>query len=172
MSPSESRAIERLALQQYEFGFVTPVEQDTIPPGLDEDVVRLISAKKQEPGWLLEWRLAALRHWQGMKEPRWANLTYPAIDYQAISYYSAPRQTPRSLDEVDPEIRRTYDRLGIPLEEQAALSGVAVDAVFDSVSVPWESSSVPSQRPFASTLVWYASIWDLWYRLPTTTLPR
>ncbi len=135
MPKSDSHTIQDLALQQYQFGFVTEVEQETIRPGLDEEVIRLISAKQGEPVWLLEWRLNAYRHWLRMAEPRWGNVSYPDIDYQAISYYSAPRRRPRSIDEVDPEIRRTYDRLGIPLQEQAALSGVAVDAVFDSISV-------------------------------------
>jgi Fe-S cluster assembly protein SufB len=122
----------------YEFGFVTDIEMDTVPPGLSEDVIRLISGKKNEPEWLLEWRLRAYRHWLTLEEPTWANVTYTPIDYQSISYYSAPKRDedrPKSLDEIDPEIRRTYERLGIPLEEQEILAGVAVDAVFDSVSV-------------------------------------
>ncbi|TCO76389.1 iron-regulated ABC transporter membrane component SufB [Plasticicumulans lactativorans] len=133
-----SETLERLADSQYEHGFVTDVEQDTVPPGLDEDVIRLISAKKGEPDWLLEWRLEAFRGWQQMPVPAWAHVHYPPIDFQAISYYSAPKQGsdgPKSLDEIDPEIKKTYDRLGIPLAEQAFLAGVAVDAVFDSVSV-------------------------------------
>jgi len=130
------KTIEEFANRDYEFGFVTDVEQETIAPGLSEDVIRLISSKKGEPEWLLEWRLKAYRHWLGMPEPRWPNVTYPPIDYQSISYYSAPkREQLESLDEVDPEILRTYDKLGIPLEEQKLLAGVAVDAVFDSVSV-------------------------------------
>jgi Fe-S cluster assembly protein SufB len=122
----------------YEHGFVTNIESDTLPPGLNEDVVRVISAKKREPQWMLEWRLEAFRHWQTLKEPDWAHLQKPAIDYQAISYYSSPKSQsdgPKSLDEVDPELLDTYNKLGIPLEEQMALAGVAVDAVFDSVSV-------------------------------------
>ncbi len=121
----------------YEAGFVTDIEVDQLPPGLDEDVVRFISARKEEPEWLLEWRLKAFRHWQTMKEPTWPFLTYPPIDYQATSYYSAPKNAPKyaSLDEVDPELLRTYERLGIPLDEQKRLAGVAVDAVFDSVSI-------------------------------------
>ena len=121
----------------YPQGFVTPIEADTVPPGLDEDTVRLISAKKGEPRWLLDWRLAAYRKWRTLAEPHWAHLRRPPIDYQAISYYSAPRRSggPKSLDEVDPELLATYEKLGIPLEEQKALAGVAVDAVFDSVSV-------------------------------------
>ena len=130
--------LERLAASDYKYGFVTDIEQDTVPPGLNEDVVRLISAKKQEPDWLLEWRLEAFRHWRTQTEPQWARVHYPPIDYQAISYYAAPKQKgegPKSLDEIDPELRRTYEKLGIPLAEQAILAGVAVDAVFDSVSV-------------------------------------
>jgi Fe-S cluster assembly protein SufB len=134
---TETQTIEELATQEYKFGFVTDVEQDTVPPGLDEDVIRLISAKKSEPAWMLEWRLRAFRHWLTMTEPTWHNVTYPPIDYQAISYFSAPRlnDRPKSLDEVDPEILKTYEKLGIPLREQEFLAGVAVDAVFDSVSV-------------------------------------
>ena len=135
MPTTATSAIEALAEQEYAYGFVTDVEQDTVPPGLSEDVIRLISARKDEPEWLLEWRLRAYRHWLTMTEPTWSNVRYPPIDYQAISYYAAPRKRPASLDEIDPEIRRTYERLGIPLQEQEVLAGVAVDAVFDSVSV-------------------------------------
>ncbi len=130
--------LEERVQQGYEAGFVTEVEQETIPPGLDEDVIRLISEKKGEPEWLLEWRLKGYRHWLTMTEPTWANIHYEPVDYQSISYYSAPKSKadgPKSLDEVDPEILRTYDKLGIPLEEQKMLAGVAVDAIFDSVSV-------------------------------------
>jgi Fe-S cluster assembly protein SufB len=130
--------IEELALREYKYGFVTDIESDTVPPGLNEDIVRLISAKKQEPGWMLEWRLRAFRHWLTMEEPTWANVHYPPIDYQAARYYSAPKSEkdgPKSLDDVDPELLRTYEKLGIPLNEQQMLAGVAVDAVFDSVSV-------------------------------------
>jgi Fe-S cluster assembly protein SufB len=129
--------VEQLVQKEYEHGFVTAIESDTLPPGLNEDVVRAISAKKGEPEWMTERRLQAFRHWQGMTEPQWASVEHPAIDYQAISYYSAPKvkEGPKSLDEVDPELLRTYEKLGIPLEEQKALAGVAVDAVFDSVSV-------------------------------------
>ncbi len=129
--------IEQLANQEYKYGFITDIESDVAPPGLNEDIVRLISAKKNEPEWLLAWRLKALRHWFTMKEPSWANVHYAPIDYQAISYYSAPKQRQKleSLDQVDPELRKTFDKLGISLEEQKRLSGVAVDAVFDSVSV-------------------------------------
>ncbi|MEJ2577439.1 MAG: Fe-S cluster assembly protein SufB [Gammaproteobacteria bacterium] len=129
--------VEKLVKKAYEHGFITNIESDTLPPGLDEDVVRAISARKGEPEWMTEWRLKAFRHWQGMPQPKWASVHYPPIDYQAISYYSAPKvkEGPKSLDEVDPELLRTYEKLGIPLEEQKALAGVAVDAVFDSVSV-------------------------------------
>jgi len=132
-----TRTIEELANREYQYGFVTDVEAETVPKGLDEGVVRLISEKKREPAWLLEWRLKAYRTWLTMTEPTWQNVRYPAIDYQDIIYYSAPkkRSTLNSLDEVDPEIRATFDKLGIPLEEQKLFSGVAVDAVFDSVSV-------------------------------------
>ncbi len=132
-----AQQIEELTRQQYKYGFVTDIESESIPKGLNEDVVRLISAKKQEPEWLLDWRLKAYRAWQTMKEPTWHNVTYAPIDYQDIVYYSAPKQKPKldSLDQVDPELRRTFEKLGIPLEEQKLLSGVAVDAVFDSVSV-------------------------------------
>ncbi len=129
--------IEQWANQEYKYGFVTEIETDSAPPGLNEDIIRLISRKKNEPDWLLEWRLRAYRHWLTMKEPTWANIHYPPIDYQAISYYSAPKQKdgPKSLDDVDPKLLETYEKLGIPLEERAILAGVAVDAVFDSVSV-------------------------------------
>ena len=136
--PTASETIERLAKRDYEFGFVTDIEQETVPPGLDEDVIRLISAKKKEPEWLLEWRLEAYRTWLEMKEPDWANISYEPIDFQSISYFSAPKSDedrPKSLDEVDPELLETYKKLGIPLHEQEVLAGVAVDAVFDSVSV-------------------------------------
>ena len=129
---------EKLANQKYEAGFVTDIESDIVPPGLDEDVIRLISRKKEEPAWLLEYRLKAFGQWQKMDEPTWAHVEYEPIDYQAISYYAAPirdEDRPQSLDEVDPELLATYEKLGIPLHERAALAGVAVDAVFDSVSV-------------------------------------
>ncbi len=129
--------LERLAEQEYKYGFVTNVEQDIAPKGLNEDVVRFISSKKGEPEWLLAWRLKAYERWLTMKEPEWQHVTYPSINYQDISYYAAPRQkeSPKSLDDIDPEIKETYDKLGIPLEEQKMLAGVAVDAVFDSISV-------------------------------------
>jgi Fe-S cluster assembly protein SufB len=129
--------LEKLAEQEYKYGFVTDIEQEIAPAGLNEDVIRMISAKKNEPEWLLEWRLKAYKNWLTMKEPKWPNVHYPPIDYQAISYYAAPKkkQTLESLDDLDPEIKETYDKLGIPLDEQKMLAGVAVDAVFDSVSV-------------------------------------
>ncbi|HYH97599.1 Fe-S cluster assembly protein SufB [Hyalangium sp.] len=132
-----TETIQDFTRRQYQAGFVTAVESDTLPPGLSEDVVRIISAKKGEPEFLLEWRLKAYRHWLTMKEPRWQKVQYHPIDYQAIRYYSAPKQKPKleSLDQVDPEILRTYAKLGIPLEEQKLMQNVAVDAVFDSVSV-------------------------------------
>jgi Fe-S cluster assembly protein SufB len=137
MPTTATETIERLTQAEYEWGFVTPVEQDVAPAGLNEDVIGFISAKKEEPEWLLEWRLRAYRHWLTMAEPTWQNVTYPPIDYQAQIYYAAPKSNGRltSLEELDPEIRRTYERLGIPLQEQELLAGVAVDAVFDSVSV-------------------------------------
>ena len=134
---SSTEIIEQVASQDYKFGFVTDIEQEIIPKGLDEDVVRLISSKKNEPEWLLEWRLKAFRKWQEMEEPTWHNVHYSPIDYQDLHYYAAPKQkeAPKSLDEVDPELLATYEKLGIPLREQEMLAGVAVDAVFDSVSV-------------------------------------
>src|SRR5690348_13788699 len=132
-----SSSIESLVNREYQYGFVTDVEADTIPPGLSEEVIRLISAKKNEPQWLLDWRLKAYRRWLTMSEPHWPNVTYKPIDYQTQSYYSAPKSVKplQSLDEVDPELLKTYDKLGIPLAEQKFLAGVAVDAIFDSVSV-------------------------------------
>ena len=132
-----NETIQEIAQQEYKYGFVSDIESDVVPPGLNEDIVRTISAKKDEPEWMLEWRLKAFRHWLTMKEPTWANVHYAPIDYQATSYYSAPKQKKKlnSLDEVDPELRATFDKLGISLEEQKRMSNVAVDAVFDSVSV-------------------------------------
>ncbi|MFK7159460.1 Fe-S cluster assembly protein SufB [Marinospirillum sp. MEB164] len=135
-----SEKMEQLVRKEYKQGFVTDIESDTLPPGLDEEVIRYISQRKKEPQWLLEWRLEAYRHWLTMQDPQgWAHLNYPAIDYQAVSYYSAPgaknKDAPKSLDEVDPKLLETFEKLGIPLHERAALAGVAVDAVFDSVSV-------------------------------------
>jgi len=134
---TELETLEKFAEKEYRWGFVTDVESETLPPGLNEDVIRLISEKKQEPEFMLEWRLKAYRKWLKMKAPNWAFVDYPPINFQDISYYSAPKKNPElaSLDEVDPEILSTYEKLGIPLEEQKRLAGVAVDAVFDSVSV-------------------------------------
>ncbi|MBF0422841.1 MAG: Fe-S cluster assembly protein SufB [Magnetococcales bacterium] len=131
-------AVNSAMSQSYKHGFVTSIPSDTIPAGLDEGVIRLLSAKKREPEFMLEWRMAAYRHWQGMKEPHWSSVRYPSIDYQNISYYSSPfanDQAPIALKDVDPKLLATYERLGIPLSERLSLAGVAVDAVFDSVSV-------------------------------------
>ncbi|MBI3315111.1 MAG: Fe-S cluster assembly protein SufB, partial [Candidatus Omnitrophica bacterium] len=128
----------KLSGGQYRYGFFTDIEAETVPKGLNEETVRLISAKKKEPEWMLEWRLKAFRHWQKMTEPQWPNFEYGPIDYQDLYYYSAPKQkkeNPKSLEEVDEELLKTFDRLGIPLTEQKRLTGVAVDAVFDSISV-------------------------------------
>ncbi len=136
MSQSEdTQTLHEFAKREYKYGFVTDIEQESLPPGLDDDVVRAISARKGEPAWLTEWRLKALRHWRGMAEPAWPNVRYAKIDYQAISYYSAPKKNTLRPDEVDPKLLETYEKLGIPLNERLALAGVAVDAVFDSVSV-------------------------------------
>ncbi|GMW05652.1 MAG: Fe-S cluster assembly protein SufB [Gammaproteobacteria bacterium] len=135
---SNQEHIEQLVSRKYRHGFVTDIESDTLPPGLDEDVIRLISRKKNEPEFLLQWRLKSFRHWLTMREPSWSKVHYPPIDYQGISYYSAPKpraDAPKSIEEVDPKLLETYEKLGIPLHERARLAGVAVDAVFDSVSV-------------------------------------
>ncbi len=141
MKPATS-TVEELARREYKYGFVTDIEADTVPPGLNEEIIRFISAKKNEPEFMLEWRLRAYRHWAKLEkadaEPKWAMVHYPPIDYQAIRYYSAPKSKadgPKSLDEVDPELLEMYEKLGIPLKEREALAGVAIDAVFDSVSV-------------------------------------
>ncbi len=134
----QAQQLDDVISSEYKAGFVTDIEADSLPPGLDEDVIRQLSAIKGEPEFLLEWRLEAYRHWLTLETPEWAHVEYPEIDYQAISYYSAPKQKtdgPKSLDEVDPELLKTYQKLGVPLEERARLAGVAVDAVFDSVSV-------------------------------------
>ena len=130
-------SIEQLANQDYKYGFVTEIDAEAVPAGLNEEIIRIISDKKGEPDWLLEWRLKAFRFWQTMAEPKWHNVHFPPVDFQNIIYYSAPKQKPKleSLDDLDPEIKATFDKLGIPLEEQKVMSGVAVDAVFDSVSV-------------------------------------
>jgi len=137
MSDKEVKQLEEIANKDYKFGFVTDIEADTLPKGLNEDIIRRLSAKKNEPEFMLELRLKAYRHWQTMKEPHWPNVKYPPVDYQDIRYYSAPKKKPeiKNLDEVDPELLKTYEKLGISLNEQKRLSGVAVDAVFDSVSV-------------------------------------
>src|SRR5918999_554299 len=138
----DTTAVEDLARREYKYGFFTDIEADTVPPGLSEDIIRLISAKKNEPEFMLEWRLKADRHWAKLEkseaEPKRGNIHYSPIDYQKIIYYSAPKtkaDRPKSLEEVDPELLKTYEKLGIPLREQELLAGVAVDAVFDSVSV-------------------------------------
>ncbi len=139
--PTETNTIEQLATKEYKYGFETQVEYETVPKGLNEDIIRVIWEKKNEPEWMLEWRLKAYHYWAKLQkedaEPRWANIKYGPIDYQDSYYFSAPKKRPKynSLDEIDPEVRRTFEKLGIPLEEQKLLSGVAVDAVFDSVSV-------------------------------------
>ena len=135
---TQAQDVESIVAKEYEHGFVTDIDSDTVEPGLNEDVITFISRKKEEPEWLLEWRLKAYRQWLKMEEPVWAHVDYEPIDYQAISYYSAPKSkedAPKSLDEVDPKLLETYEKLGIPLHEQKMLAGVAVDAVFDSVSV-------------------------------------
>jgi len=133
-----STTLDDMIAGQYRHGFVTEMESDTVPRGLTEDTVRMISKRKNEPAFMLEWRLKAFRHWLTLKEPSWSTVKYPAIDYQDIIYFSAPKSMqdgPKSLDEVDPELLRTYEKLGVPLHERERLAGVAVDAVFDSVSV-------------------------------------
>ena len=135
---SNAQDVNDFVTRQYDAGFYTDIEQYTAPPGLNEDIIRLISSKKEEPEWMLEWRLKAFARWRGMREPVWAHVSYPPIDFQAISYYAAPKtdkDRPKSLDEIDPKLLETYEKLGIPLEEQKMLAGVAVDVVFDSVSV-------------------------------------
>jgi Fe-S cluster assembly protein SufB len=138
--PTAEREIETLANRDYKWGFVTDIEADSAPPGLNEEIIRFISHKKQEPDWMLQWRLKAFGHWLTMTEPHWAKVHHPAIDYQKTIYYSAPKARPKSLDEIDPELLRMYEKLGVPVNERAALLGIeqptiAVDAVFDSVSV-------------------------------------
>ena len=137
MSTTETQKIEELTNKEYKYGFVTDIESDSLPVGLNEDIIRQLSAIKEEPEWMTEWRLKAYRHWLTMEEPKWPNVKFPPVDYQAISYYSAPKKKAalKSLDEVDPELLETYKKLGISLDEQKMLAGVAVDAVFDSVSV-------------------------------------
>lgn len=133
----ESNILEEITQSEYKYGFSTEIEMERAPLGLSEDIIRMISQKKGEPDFMLEWRLKAFEHWKGMEEPDWANISFPKIDYQSISYFAAPKKKPQvsSLDEVDPELRKTFEKLGISLDEQKRLSGVAVDAVFDSVSI-------------------------------------
>ena len=135
----DNQVLEELTSKEYEHGWTTNIETDSAPKGLNEDIIRFISAKKNEPGWMLEWRLKAFRYWLTLEaeEPKWANIKYPPINYQDIIYYSAPKQkiNLKSLDEIDPELRKTFEKLGISLDEQKRLSGVAVDAVIDSVSI-------------------------------------
>jgi Fe-S cluster assembly protein SufB len=180
---SSTPQIDEILAKRYDAGFVTDIEEDRAPPGLNEDIIRFISAKKEEPEWLLEWRMKAYRHWLKMKEPKWAKVDYPEIDYQAITYYSAPKQRPQldSLDEVDPKLLETYEKLGIPLEEQKMLAGVAVDAVFDSVSVATTfkaelaeraSSSAPSPRRSGTTRSSSRSTSAASCPTPTTTSRR
>ncbi len=137
MANEQDKILDEVTGSEYKYGFVTEIETETIPKGLNEDIVRIISEKKGEPEWMLEFRLKAFRHWLNMEMPEWAHLQIPTIDYQDIIYYAAPKQkaTLNSLDEVDPILKETFDKLGIPLEEQKMLSGVAVDAVMDSTSV-------------------------------------
>ena len=139
MKIEDEKSFDELTDKEYKYGFVTEIESESLPPGLNEEIVREISRRKEEPEWLMEWRLKAFRAWEKMETPEWAKVDFPPIDYQALSYYSAPKQkidAPKSLDEIDPELLETYEKLGIPLREQEMLAGVvAVDAVFDSVSV-------------------------------------
>jgi Fe-S cluster assembly protein SufB len=162
--------LESLVARKYRHGFVTDIASDTVAPGLDEDVIRLISAKKDEPAFMLEWRLKAFRRWSRMTEPAWAQVRYPPIDFQAISYYSAPKQKtdgPKSLADVDPKLLETYDKLGIPLHERARLAGVAVDAVFDSVSVATTFKERLTEAgvifcPFSEAVQKYAGLIERW----------
>lgn len=151
MQETQDKILEDVTSGDYKYGFVTDIETEVIPIGLNEDVVRLISAKKNEPDWLLEYRLKAYRHWLTMKTPEWAHLEIPEIDYQSISYYAAPKKKdgPKSLDEVDPELLKTFDKLGVPLHEREILAGVqtmAVDAVVDSVSVKTTFKEVLAEK--------------------------
>ena len=154
-----NQIIDSAISQEYEYGFVTDIDQETIPPGLNEDVIGIISSKKDEPEWMLKWRLKAYRQWLKMEEPDWAKLNYPNIDYQAISYYAAPKpkEKLKSLDEVDPELLETYNKLGIPLEEQKLLSNVAVDAVKKN----WKnmaSFSAPFPKQLKTIQIWLKNI--------------
>ena len=181
---SSVSAISDLIGRDYKEGFVTEIETDTFPPGLDENVIRALSTKKNEPEFMLDWRLSAFQRWQEMVEPSWAHVSYQPIDFQAISYYSAPRSVgdgPQSLDEVDPKLLETYNKLGISLQEQKFLAGVAVDAVFDSVSVATTFKSKLAEAgvifcPFSEAVQEHpelcADIWEqLCQRGITSTLP-
>ena len=163
----------------YKYGFVTDIDTEVIHRGLDEETVRIISAKKNEPEWLLEFRLKAFRHWQTLEMPTWPHLNIPPIDYQDIIYYAAPKKKegPKSLDEVDPELMKTFDKLGIPLHERAQLSGMAVDAVMDSVSVKKRLlrralSSVLSAKLSSIIPIWSRSIWEAWSVIVIISLPH
>mgnify|MGYP001247260610 FL=1 len=148
MERDQDKIINDATSGEYKYGFYSDIEADALPKGLDEDIIKTISLKKEEPDWLLEFRLKAFRHWLTMKMPEWANLTIPPIDYQDIIYYSAPKKNTLSENsgEIDPELKKTFDKLGIPLEEQKHLAGMAVDAVMDSVSVK-TTSKKPLQNP-------------------------
>ena len=148
MAEKDKDILENIGEQEYKYGFTTDIETETIGKGLNEEVVRLISAKKGEPAWMTERRVAAYRHWLTLEPPVWAHLTIPEIDFQDIIYYAAPKPQKKlnSMDEVDPELKRTFDKLGIPLEEQMALAGVAVDAVMDSVSVKTTFKEVLAEK--------------------------
>ena len=136
MIKDQNSVIDQRVNEEYKYGFITDIESDTLPPGISEETIHFISNKKKEPSWLLEWRLKAYRKWLEMDEPNWQKVTYDKIDYQDISYFSAPKKSEvKSLDELDPELLKTYNKLGIPLDEQKMMNGIAVDAVFDSVSV-------------------------------------
>jgi Fe-S cluster assembly protein SufB len=176
-------AVEDIVKSEYEHGFTTEIESDTLPPGLDEEVVRAISQRKGEPEFMTEQRLKAYRHWLTLREPEWAAVDYPKIDFQSISYYSAPKRPedmPKSLDEIDPVLLETYNKLGIPIEEQKALAGIAVDAVFDSVSVATTFRSTLAEAgvifcSISEALHDYPElvkpIWARSYPTPTTSTP-
>ena len=153
-----NQILNELTKEDYKYGFVTHIDTDVIHRGLDEETIRIISAKKQEPEWLLAFRLRAFRYWQTLEMPHWAHLQIPPIDYQDIIYYAAPKRKegPKSLDEVDPELLKTFDKLGIPLEEQKHLSGMAVDAVMDSVSVKTTFKENLAEKGII--LIWYRNI--------------
>ena len=175
MKEKDTDIIEQLDRDEYKYGFTSDIETEYIRRGLDEGVVRLISQKKGEPEWLLELRLKAFRHWQTMEMPTWAHLNIPEIDFQDIIYYAAPKkQQPKAgtVEDIDPELKRTFDKLGIPLEEQLALSGVAVDAVMDSTSVKTTFKETLAEKGiiFCSTIPnWCASISARWCRMPITS---